>query len=63
METNNQNIQGQDDCNERIGQYKIIQEIGQGASCTVKMALDTERDENVAIKILNHDQDRKKSKF
>ena len=39
-----------------IGSYKILKTLGTGASCKVKLGLDTENENKmVAIKILNDD--------
>ena len=40
-----------------IGKYNILRTLGKGASCKVKLALDTETGRNVAIKIINDNMD------
>lgn len=42
-----------------IGKYEIIRTLGSGASCKVKLALDTSTGRKVAIKILNDGMDTK----
>jgi len=42
-----------------IGRFKIGRTLGSGASCKVKLAVDTETGRKVAIKILNGDMDEK----
>jgi len=42
-----------------IGRYKITRTLGSGASCKVKLAIDTETGRKVAIKILHGDMDEK----
>ena len=37
----------------RIGKYEILKTLGSGGSCKVKLAVDTETGESVAIKMLN----------
>ena len=37
----------------KIGQYDIIKTIGTGASCKVKLGIDTQSGRKVAIKIIN----------
>jgi len=43
----------------KIGKYDILRTLGSGASCKVKMALDTETGRKVAIKIINDNLDEK----
>lgn len=38
-----------------IGKYHVKRTLGQGGSCKVKYAVNTETKEKVAIKILNED--------
>jgi serine/threonine protein kinase len=38
-----------------IGAYKIIQTIGDGLTCKVKLAFDMNNNEKVAIKIIKND--------
>jgi serine/threonine protein kinase len=40
-----------------IGKYNIIRTLGKGASCKVKLALDTESGRKVAVKIINDNMD------
>jgi len=40
-----------------IGRYNIIRTLGKGASCKVKLALDTESGRKVAVKIINDNMD------
>jgi BR serine/threonine kinase len=40
-----------------LGKYNIIRTLGTGASCKVKLALDTESGRKVAIKIINDNMD------
>jgi serine/threonine protein kinase len=40
-----------------IGKYQIIQTIGDGLTCKVKLAFDQESKEKVAIKIIKPDLD------
>lgn len=42
-----------------IGKYRIIRTLGSGASCKVKLAIDTETKKKVAVKIMNKAMDRK----
>ena len=42
----------------RIGKYEIGRTLGSGASCKVKLGLDTETGRKVAVKIMNKDLDR-----
>ena len=42
----------------RIGKYEIGRTLGSGASCKVKLGLDTDSGRKVAIKIMNKDLDR-----
>lgn len=41
-----------------IGSYQIIRALGQGATCKVKLAVDTRNGQKVAIKLMNdiHDE-------
>ena len=41
----------------KIGKYDIGRTLGSGASCKVKLALDTETGRKVAVKIMNKDLD------
>jgi serine/threonine protein kinase len=41
----------------KIGQYQILRTLGRGASCKVKLALDTESGRKVAVKIINDNMD------
>ena len=43
----------------QIGDYEIIKTIGSGASCKVKLGIDTKSGKKVAIKIMNPDLDQK----
>ena len=43
----------------KIGRFEIIRTLGTGASCKVKLALDTESGRKVAIKIINDNMDAK----
>ena len=43
----------------RLGKYEIIKTLGSGGSCKVKLAIDTETGEKVAIKMLNQHLDAK----
>lgn len=40
-----------------IGQYNIGRTLGQGASCKVKLGVDTQTGKKVAVKIMNKDLD------
>lgn len=42
----------------KIGKYEIGRTLGSGASCKVKLGLDTETGRKVAVKIMNKDLDR-----
>lgn len=39
----------------RIGNYQIIQTLGDGLTCKVKLGFDLENKEKVAIKIIKND--------
>ena len=41
----------------RIGRFQISRTLGQGASCKVKLGLDTETGSKVAIKLMHDDMD------
>jgi serine/threonine protein kinase len=41
----------------RIGKYEIGRTLGTGASCKVKLGLDTETGRKVAVKLMNKDMD------
>jgi len=41
----------------KIGKYNIMRTLGQGASCKVKLGLDTETGRKVAVKIINDNMD------
>jgi len=41
----------------KIGVFEIIKTIGTGASCKVKLAIDTRTGKKVAIKIIKNDMD------
>ena len=43
----------------RIGRFEIMRTLGTGASCKVKLALDTETGKKVAVKIINDHMDLK----
>jgi len=43
----------------KIGKYEVIRTLGSGASCKVKLGLDTETNERVAIKIMKDNMDPK----
>ena len=43
----------------RLGKYEIIKTLGSGGSCKVKLAIDTETGEKVAVKMLKKDIDAK----
>lgn len=43
----------------RLGKYEILRTLGSGGSCKVKLALDTETGENVAIKIMKYEMTEK----
>ena len=43
----------------QIGKYKVIRTLGEGSTCKVKLALDTQSGKKVAIKIMNSDLDDK----
>jgi serine/threonine protein kinase len=43
----------------RIGKYEILRTLGSGASCKVKLGLDTTTNRKVAIKIMNDNMDAK----
>ncbi len=43
----------------RIGKYEILRTLGSGASCKVKLGLDTESGRKVAIKIMSDNMDAK----
>lgn len=42
-----------------IGRFKILRTLGTGASCKVKLGLDTETGRKVAVKIINDNMDPK----
>lgn len=42
----------------KIGQYEIGRTLGSGASCKVKLALDTVSGRKVAVKIMSKDLDK-----
>jgi len=42
-----------------IGRFQILRTLGTGASCKVKLALDTETGRKVAVKIINDNMDPK----
>ena len=41
----------------RIGKYEVLKTLGYGGSCKVKLAVDTETGESVAIKMLKQNLD------
>lgn len=41
----------------KIGRYDILRTLGTGASCKVKLGLDTETGRKVAVKIINDNMD------
>ena len=41
----------------RIGKYEIGRTLGSGASCKVKLGLDTETGRKVAVKLMNKNMD------
>ncbi len=43
----------------RLGKYEIVKTLGSGGSCKVKLAIDTDNGEKVAIKMLNQNLDSK----
>ena len=43
----------------KIGRFEIMRTLGTGASCKVKLALDTETGKKVAVKIINDHMDEK----
>jgi carbon catabolite-derepressing protein kinase len=43
----------------KIGRFEIMRTLGVGASCKVKLALDTETGRKVAVKIINDNMDPK----
>jgi len=43
----------------KIGRFEIMRTLGTGASCKVKLALDTESGRKVAVKIINDNMDPK----
>ena len=43
----------------KIGRFEIIRTLGRGASCKVKLGLDTESGRKVAVKIINDNMDSK----
>jgi serine/threonine protein kinase len=43
----------------KIGRFEIMRTLGTGASCKVKLALDTETGKKVAVKIINDNMDLK----
>ena len=47
----------------KIGKYNILKTLGSGASCKVKLAVDTETDREVAIKIINNNMDEQLKKL
>ena len=40
-----------------LGNYNILRQLGKGASCKVKLALDTTTGRKVAVKIMNDNMD------
>lgn len=42
-----------------LGKYQVLRTLGSGASCKVKMGLDTDSGRKVAIKIMNDNMDEK----
>lgn len=42
-----------------IGRFQIKRTLGSGATCKVKLGVDTETNENVAVKIIKDDLDEK----
>lgn len=42
----------------QIGSYNIIRSLGEGASCKVKLAVDTRNGTKVALKLMNDIQDK-----
>jgi len=43
----------------KIGVFEIIKTIGTGASCKVKLAIDTRNGKKVAIKVIKNDMEQK----
>ena len=41
----------------KIGKYEISRTLGSGASCKVKLGIDTQTGRKVAVKIMNPDMD------
>ena len=41
----------------KIGRFEVIRTLGSGASCKVKLGLNTETGRKVAIKIMNDNMD------
>jgi serine/threonine protein kinase len=41
----------------KIGKYEIVRTLGTGASCKVKLAIDSESGRKVAIKVINDNMD------
>lgn len=39
----------------RIGKYRILRTLGNGGTCKVKLGIDTESGQNVAVKIIKSD--------
>jgi len=40
-----------------LGNYQILRQLGKGASCKVKLAIDNSTGRKVAIKIMNSNMD------
>jgi serine/threonine protein kinase len=43
----------------KIGVFEIIKTIGTGASCKVKLGIDTRTNKKVAIKVIKNDMEQK----
>ena len=43
----------------KLGKYEVLRTLGSGASCKVKMGMDSESGKKVAIKIMNDNMDEK----
>lgn len=46
-----------------LGNYKTLHTLGKGASCKVKLALDTATGRKVAIKVMNNNMDAEMAKL
>jgi|TARA_B110000305_G_C19354764_1_gene596181 serine/threonine protein kinase len=43
----------------KLGKYEVLRTLGSGASCKVKMGMDSDSGKKVAIKIMNDNMDEK----